>query len=325
MEYKEFISKLYIKGAGTIKAKFTKELFLSAVNDISVITDKRNSDSSYKGYNRGNPINDIAYDVINALNQSGIESFVKEYLNNMHDKKSDNSQKICDRFKDVITDITPENIHEKIAVFFIDEVLKPAAKEYTKVKTNIKTTSNENVPYHIQETKNTESFTDNHNEENSVNVTNIRTINIDKTIVSSTTYNTALINDNSITSLKNATELASLKALINEINSRFIDLDEKGSKLHWLSWHRSKEEQNKKEQEFEVLKTEFIDEHRKLRLYYLSFPKLKDAFEKLISLSNSMTFWYGYEHNNSHLKPKRDYQIDEYQECITAVWKALSQ
>lgn len=30
MEYKEFISKLYIKGAGTIKAKFTNELFLSA-------------------------------------------------------------------------------------------------------------------------------------------------------------------------------------------------------------------------------------------------------------------------------------------------------
>lgn len=325
MEYKDFISKLYIKGAGIIKAVLTKELFLSAVNDISVITDKRNSDSSYKGYNSGNPINDIAYDVINALNQPGIESFVKEYLNNMHDKKSDNSQKICERFKDVITDITPENIHEKIAVFFIDEVLKPATKEYKKAKVNVKTTSNENAPYLIQETKNTESFTDNYNEENSVNVTNTRTINIDKTIVSSTTYNTALINDNSITSLKNANELASLKALINEINSRFIDLDEKGSKLHWLSWHRSKEEQNKKEHEFEVLKTEFIDEHKKLRLYYLSFPELKDAFEELISLSNSMTFWYDHEHNNSHLKTKRDYQIDEYQECITAVWKALSQ
>lgn len=325
MEYKDFISKLYIKGAGTIKAKLTKELFLSAVNDISVITDKRNSDSSYKGYNSGNPINDIAYDVINALNQPGIESFVKEYLNNMYDKKSDNSQKICERFKDVITDITPENIHEKIAVFFIDEVLKPAAKEYTKVKTNIKTTSNENAPYLIQETKNTESFTDNHNEENSVNITNTRTTNIDETIATSATCKTALINDNSITSSKNANELASLKALINEINSRFIDLDDKGFKLYALSWTYSKDEQNEKEQELEVLKTEFIDGNKKLRLYYLSFPELKDAFEKLISLSNSMTFWYSYEHNNSHLKTKRDYQIDEYQECITAVWKAISQ
>ena len=60
MEYKDFISKLYIKGAGSQKAELTRDLFLSAVNDTSVITDKRDSISVYKGYNRGNPINEIA-------------------------------------------------------------------------------------------------------------------------------------------------------------------------------------------------------------------------------------------------------------------------
>ena len=151
MEYKEFISKLYIKGAGSQKVELTKSLFLSAVNDTSVITNNRNSDESYKGYNCGNPINRIAHDVINNLKQSGIVPCIEEYLNKMHDKRAENVQKICGRFKEDIPGITPENISERIASFFVDEVLKPAAKEYEKTIQSTKDDSTRNDPVSVQE------------------------------------------------------------------------------------------------------------------------------------------------------------------------------
>ncbi len=132
MEYKDFINKLYIKGAGITKVNLTRQLFLSAVNNTSSITDKRNSDSAYKRYNSGSPINAIAYDAVNDLNQSKIEVCIEEYLYNMQDKKSENVQKICGRCKADIPDLTPENISVRIASFFVDEVLKPAAEEYKK-------------------------------------------------------------------------------------------------------------------------------------------------------------------------------------------------
>ncbi len=157
MEYKEFISKLYIKGAGSKKAELTRNLFLSAVNDTSVITDNRNSDESYKGYNRGNSINRIAYDVINNLKQSGIEPCIEEYLNKMHGKKSENVQKICCKFKEDITDITPDNICNRIADFFIDEVLRPAANDYEKTISNTKDVSTGNVPASVKEAQKDEN------------------------------------------------------------------------------------------------------------------------------------------------------------------------
>ena len=53
MEYKEFIAKLYIKGAWLTKTEFTKQLILSSVNDDSSITDKRKSNNLYKSFNSG--------------------------------------------------------------------------------------------------------------------------------------------------------------------------------------------------------------------------------------------------------------------------------
>ena len=132
MEYNVFINKLHIRGSWLTKAELTKRLFLSSVNNTSSITDKRNSESSYKRYNSGSPINAIAYDAVNDLNQSKIEVCIEDYLYNMQDKKSENVQKICGRFKADIPDLTPENISVRIASFFVDEVLKPAAEEYKK-------------------------------------------------------------------------------------------------------------------------------------------------------------------------------------------------
>lgn len=331
MEYKEFISKLYIKGVWLAKDEFSMELFLSAVNDTSVITDKRSSIQSYKGYNRGNPINEISYDVISDLNKSGIESFLEEYLNQKPDKKLEYSQKICDKFNKEISCIIPENLCEKIAAFFIDEVLKPTAKEYEKTNANAKAVSIEKAPDPIQETQNAENCNDNDVENSIVSIDNISTTNINETFDDSTTNHITLIKDghsNNIiinTSSKNADELAGLKALINELNSRFMDLDEKGIILHMSSWLRSEEERNEKEQEFEIIKSDFINENKKLRKFYLIFPELKEKFEKMLSLSRTLTFWYGYKRDEqNHTRIDCDHQIEEYRKCINEVWKILS-
>ena len=154
--------------------------------------------------------------------------------------------------------------------------------------------------------------------------------NINETFVDSMTNRIPLIKDdhsNTIiinTSSKNADELAELKALINELNSRFMDLDEKGFSFHVLSWILSEEEQKEKEQELEIIKSDFIIENKKLRLYYLSFPELEEKFEKMISLSRTLTFWYGYKGDEqNHTKTGCDY-IEEYRKCIHEVWKMIS-
>ena len=181
MEYKVFINKIYIRGNGITKAELTRDLFLNSVNDTSVITDKRDSISVYKGYNRGNPISEISYDVICNLNKSRTESYIEKYLNNMQDKKSENVQKICGKFKEYITDITPENICKKVAGFFIDVVLRPAAKEYEKTISSTKDLSTGKDSAYVQETKSIESAIDDYSEDSSINITNISTNNIAET------------------------------------------------------------------------------------------------------------------------------------------------
>lgn len=329
MEYKDFINKLYIKGAGIIKAKLTKCLFLNAVNDTSIITDKRISDESYKGYNRGNSINRIAYDVINNLKQSGIESCIEKYLNKMQDKESENVQKICCKFKEDIPDITPENKCKKIADFFIDEVLRPAAKEYEKTISRTKDISTRKDPASVQGSPNAESAIDGYSEDNSNNITNISTNNIAETTVNSTINNITLFEDNRSNAIviniseKNDSELTKLKTLINELNVGFIDLYDKGIALHSPFAHRSDEEQNEKEQEFESLRTEFIEKNKKLRYYYLSFHELKDIFEEMLSLSATLTFEVGFTNNSKNQAIA--FQIEKYRKYIDEVWNALSE
>lgn len=274
MEYKDFIAKLYIKGVWLTKAEFTKKLILSSVNDDSRITGKRKSESLYKGFNSGQPINAVAYDVLNDLNRPGIAAFLSEYISNKPDEKSANIQTLCGKFKDDIPDISPENLCEGIADFFIDEVLSPAAKEYEKTLASFKTASNKKVPAPAQ----------------------------------------------------NTDELAGLKALINELNVLFTELDEKGSVLYLSPFPRSEEEQNEKEQEIEALKSDFINEHKKLRRYYPSFPDLKELFEEMLSLSRSLTFWYGYKNDGQNrTRIVFDHKIEEYRKCVDEAWAVLSE
>lgn len=179
MEYIIFIDKLYIKGVGITKAEFAKKLFMSSVNNTSNITKKRNSDSVYKGYNRGNPINEIAYDVVNNLNQSGIETCIEEYLDKMQDKKSENAQMICSNFIKDISDINPENISERIASFFVDEVLKPAAKEYENRIASTEPITFKEVTSPVQKAENAEISIGNHSVSNNLEIYNIITNEFD--------------------------------------------------------------------------------------------------------------------------------------------------
>lgn len=272
MTYKDFIAKLYKKGAWLTKAEFTKKLILSSVNDDSRITGKRKSESLYKGFNSGRPINAVAYDVLNDLNKPGIVAFLKEYVNNKPDEKSANIQTLCGKFKDDIPDIAPENLCERIADFFVDEVLSPAAKEYKKTLASFKNASSKKAPAPAQ----------------------------------------------------NSNELAGLKALINELNVLFTELDEKGSVLYLSPFQRSEEEQNEKEQEFEALKSEFINENKKLRRYYLSSPELKELFEEMRSLSRTLTFRYGYKNDEQNrTRIVCDHKIEKYRKCVDKAWAAL--
>lgn len=252
-------------------------MILSSVNDDSRITEKRKSESLYKGFNSGQPINAVAYDVLKDLNRPGIVAFLRKYISNKPDEKSANIQTLCDKFKDDIPDIAHENFCERIAAFFVNEVLSPAAKEYEKTLASIKTASSKKVSAPVQKSK-------------------------------------------------SADELAGLKALINELNVLFTELDEKGSVLYLSPFPCSEEEQNEKEHELEALKSDFINEHKKLRRYYLSFPELKELFEEMLSLSRTLTFRYGYKNDEQNrTRIVCDHKIEEYRKCVDKAWSALSE
>lgn len=141
MEYKDFIKRLYLRNhwykaneynevVKISKGEFAKELFLNSVIDERKITDYRNSDEAFKGYNKGNSIAKIAEAVRGNPNLEKLESFLKRSLEYVPEAENRNNvvNRICENFKDVIDDITPENMCKKIAVFFLNKVLKPAVK-----------------------------------------------------------------------------------------------------------------------------------------------------------------------------------------------------
>ena len=339
MKYNDFISKLYIKGAGITKAEFTKELFVRSVSDRWVILGKRNSDEAFKGYNSGHSISAIASDVIDNLNEEGIRKFLEEFFNKNPKKKAEYAQIICNSFKNDIPDITAENICEKITTFFINEVLRPAVKENKKEAATATpplnsaqaqgsepatdvddSTEQDNDSLH--NTNHTENYYDNH-----IDNYNENTTNINETSLSSVTNNITLVNDNRSNTItiniseKNDSELTKLKTLINELNVRFMDLKEKGCVLHSSSWLSSDEEQNEKEQEFESLRTEFIEKNKELRYYYLSFPELSDLFEEIISLSSALTFEFSFTNNAKNQAIAL--QLEKYESHIIEVREIL--
>jgi len=143
MEFQVFIKKLHIKNAWMTKAEFTQNLFLNSVNDSSTIIDKRKSLPVFKGYNRGNPIDEIANDVLCDLNEEGIRKFLEDTFDSNPDKKAEYVQTICTKFKDDIPDISPDNICQKITDFFINDVLGSVCRVVNSDDNNTNETESE--------------------------------------------------------------------------------------------------------------------------------------------------------------------------------------
>lgn len=121
----------------------------------------------------------------------------------------------------------------------------------------------------------------------------------------------------------NTDKIEELKDLISELNGGFIELKDKGIELHSPFAHRTDEEQNVKEQEFESIRTDFIEKHNRLRRYYLSFPELRDIFEEMLSLSATLSFEIGFTNNVKNQAIA--FQKEKYEKCIDNVWKALNE
>jgi hypothetical protein len=144
MKYIDFVNKLYIRGLkykktdftknlNYTKAGFTENLFLHSVKNVKTVTSKRTSEAVFKGYNSVNPIANIANDIIGDLNEDEIKLFIKDYISSKPNERAKNEQTLCDNFRDVISDISRDNLYERITTFYIDEVLKPAANSAKKV------------------------------------------------------------------------------------------------------------------------------------------------------------------------------------------------
>ena len=261
---------------------------------------------------------DVSEDKVNTLPR--FKNYLKELRFNTSAKKQ-----LCDSFRCELPNINVDNYIDELSELLIKIIKEAAGKENTErtVNPHIESKSDEKE---VPKSTTPPLAIDNHTEDNSVNIINTSTNNIAETTVNSTINNITLFEDNRSNTIviniseKNDSELTKLKTLINELNVGFIDLYDKGIALHSPFAHRTDEEQNEKEQEFESLRAEFIDKNKKLRYYYLSFPELRDIFEEMLSLSATLTFEVGFTDNS---KNQAQY-IEKYEKCITMIWNALS-
>ncbi|MDD6060427.1 MAG: hypothetical protein PUB97_08620 [Ruminococcus sp.] len=328
----------------TNRRDFTEKILKMAVKNENLVS---YSVSSYNGFydgktqgsgnNKkivGDMISNCAKKIVVNLDESedqtkSLPKF-KNYLKNLQFNTSAKNE-LCDIFRCELPNINVENYIDELSELLI-RIIKEVAGKGNKERTiNPQIDDSNSDGKEEQKSTPQNSITDNHTEDKSVNITSTSLTNINETFVDSMTNHISLIKDDHSNNIiinissKNADELAGLKALINELNSRFMDLDEKGISFNMSSWLCSEEEQNKKEQEFEIIKSDFIIENKKLRLYYLSFPELEEKFEEMIFLSQTLTFWYGYKNDgHGHIGIDCDHQIEEYRKCIHEVWKILS-
>lgn len=276
----------------------------------------------------GDKINRCANKIKNYLDEFKYVEYLKALCFNIDAKNG-----LCESFKCEVPDINIDNYADKLAKLLI-QIIKNAANEKNSMEANdtVSDTTDSNNTYAKTESNliATTQFNDNHVEDNSVNITNINNDNTKETIVFSSTNRTHIEDNRQNTTVinmapNNDSDLAALKGLINELNSNFLSLDEKSGILHLSSWTRSKKQQNEKEQEFRIIQDKFIEENKKLRQYNLTFPELNEIFEKMILLSETLTFRYDFRNGGDNRTfIKCDDRIEEYRKCIKEVWKAIT-
>lgn len=322
----------------TSRGEFTEKIIKLIVTNEKLVN---YSVSSYNGFYDGktdgtgkdkkvvgDKIKHCACKINNYLNTFKYVEYLKTLCFNIDAKNG-----LCESFKCEVPDINIDNYADKLAKLLI-QIIKNAANEKNLMEANdtVSDTTDSNNTYAKTESIfiATTKFYDNHVEDNSVNITNINNDNTKETIVFSSTNRTHIEDNRQNTTVinmapNNDSDLAALKGLINELNSNFLSLDEKGRILHLSSWTRSEKQQNEKEQEFRILQDIFIEENNKLRQYYLTFPELNEIFDKMILLSETLTFRYDFRNDgDNHTFIKCDDRIEEYRKCIKEVWKALT-
>lgn len=322
----------------TSKGEFTEKIIKLIVTNEKLVN---YSVSSYKGFYDGktdgigkdkkvvgDKINRCANSIKNYLDEFKYAEYLKNLRFNIDAKNG-----LCESFKHEVPDINTDNYADKLAKLLI-QIIKNAANEKNSIATNdtVSDTADSNNAYAKTESNliATTKFYDNHVEDNSVNITNINNDNTKETIIFSSTnqihiednrQNTTVIN----IAPNNDSNLTAIKGLISELNSNFLRLDEEGRILHLSSWIRSEKQQNEKEQEFKSLQYKFIEENKKLRQYYLTFPELNEIFDKMILLSETLTFRYDFRNDGDNRTfIKCDDRIEEYRKCIKEVWKAIT-
>lgn len=266
---------------------------------------------------------DVSEDKVNTLPR--FKNYLKELRFNISAKKQ-----LCDSFRCELPNINVDNYIDELSELLIKIIKEAAGKENTERTVNPHIESNSDEKEVPKSTTNPLAI-GNHTEDNSVNITNTSTANINETFVSSKMDNTTLTNNNRSNTIsidlssKSKDKLNELKALIEELSANLLNLNDKGGSYNCCSWILSKDEREEKKQEFEKLRNEFISKNEELRYYYLSFSELKDTFEKMIHISRVVKYGvYTIITEANDVMPVCDPEITEYEECIKAVWKALS-
>lgn len=266
---------------------------------------------------------DVSEDKVNTLPR--FKNYLKELRFNTSAKKQ-----LCDSFRCELPNINTDNYIDELSELLIKIIKEAASKENTERTVNPHIESKSDAKEVPKSTTKTLAI-DNHTEDNSVNITNTSTNNIAETTVNSTINNITLFEDNRSNAIviniseKNDSELASLKALISELNARLLDLNDKGTSYNCCSWILSTDEREEKKQEIEKLRKEFISKNKELRYYYLSFSELEKIFEKMIHISQVAKYGiYTILTKTKDVMAEYDPEITEYEECIKTVWGALS-
>ena len=327
----------------TSRENFTKKILELIVTNPNIFN---YSDSSYKLFfdgktqGRGNDKKIIGDKICNCAKM--IEGILDEsegknkplpkfkaYLENLQFNNA-TKEKLCDSFRCELPNINTDNYIDELSELLIKIIKEAAGKENTErtVNPHIESKSDEKeVP---KSTTNPLAI-DNHTEDNSVNIINTSTNNIAETTVNSTINNITLFEDNRSNAIviniseKNDSELASLKALISELNARLLNLNDKGTSYNCCSWILSTDEREEKKQEIEKLRKEFISKNKELRYYYHSFSELEKFFEKMIHISQVAKYGiYTILTKTKDVMAEYDPEITEYEECIKTVWGALS-
>lgn len=287
----------------------------------------------HKYANGGLKISSLAYKIYNKINKAKFKRFLEAEASGsiLKRKLFQNFYEMKDELKNDHLFDDPQKIFDDISDAFI-EVIEDAAKEYKNCpRNNPRKVSNEAVDVYAYKTETTSTNNNVTNQEQDLLLENmasekqsILTSTVDENHNTINNINTIVIDLSS----KDEEDLKKLKDSIDQLYCHFKDLKSDACMTYIMSnsydTKEEQEEQNKKEQEIKNRISDFINENRKLRYYRMRFSELKEKFEEMIALSDSLTFLYWFKAvKGIGVEVHHDPTIDEYDKCITEIQTLL--